>query len=88
MPALSPRSPIPRRQLAWADRHERNNVFSGGDEIEVTTGSPGCLPDLGDVRAKGGAIKHFGLGDEVSFWLGLSVKALDCCRTKGRTYKH
>jgi hypothetical protein len=62
--------------------------FPRTDEIDVTTGSFSCLPDLREVRVKGSAIKHFGLGDEVSFRLGLSVKALDCCGTKGGTYDH
>jgi len=56
--------------------------------MDVSTGRLGCLAKLRQIRVKGSAIKHFGLGDEVSFRLGLSVKAVDCYGTKGHTCNH
>src|SRR5262245_20055308 len=57
--------------------NDRNDLFPRTDELDITAGGFSCLPDRREVRVvKETAINHFGLGDEVSFRLGLSVKSL------------
>src|SRR5262249_20328647 len=80
--------PLRDAKTLWRLANQPNDLPSSRDDTGATTGGPSCGLRLGHVCGKGRSVDHFGLGDQVSLRLGLSLEALDRHGTKGHTCEH
>jgi hypothetical protein len=86
MPVLSQGSPIADRDTLRRGRSfHACNFSTASAETMATCGRLRLLDALSDISC-GLSIQRFEFGNSISFWLALSVKALDCCTRAKETH--